>query len=816
MATKLVIVESPTKAKTISKVLGRSYQVRASGGHVRDLPKTKLGVDVENGFEPQYLVSRDKAQTVKDLRELVRNATTVYLATDPDREGEAIAWHISEATGATSGGRKVQRITFHEITPEAIRDAVAHPREIDMQLVDAQQARRVLDRLVGYKLSPLLWKKVQRGLSAGRVQSVAVRLVVEREREIEAFVPVEYWTIEADLCAAAEAARGRPRKEAIFRATLHAIAGKKPELTNEAQAMAVMAALEGATYTVETVKRRETRRNAAPPFITSTLQQEAARKLNFTARRTMQIAQQLYEGVELGKEGSVGLITYMRTDSTQVATVAQEEARTVIAARYGREYVPASPPQYTKKVRGAQEAHEAIRPTAVARDPDSVAPYLTGEQLRLYRLIWQRFVASQMAPAVLDQTTVDIGAGPAAARAPRPYTFRATGSVIKFPGFLAVYREGQDAGDAQDDLDRKALPPLAEADPLALIKLSPDQHFTEPPPRFTEATLVKALEEKGIGRPSTYAPILSTIQERGYVERAEKKFVPTALGRVVNDLLVAQFPDVVDIGFTSQMEEELDDVAEGVREWRGVLGAFYAPFEQEIARVEREVEHISLDKPEPERLGEACPECGKELLIRTSRFGPFVACSGFPNCRYKRSIPKLVGVNCPICQEGQMVEKRSGRGKTFFSCDRYPACTFSTWSRPLPGACPQCGGLIMQGPRSEGAKCSQCPWASREVPADTGQRPVNKGPVVPAAAAEPAAAVAAKPAARARTTKAPAGTATRSRATTSSTKKPAAPKKPPAGKAPPSPRRPAAAAPITPRRPARRAAAEDFLDPTGT
>ncbi len=732
MATKLVIVESPTKAKTISKVLGRAYQVRASGGHVRDLPKTKLGIDTENGFEPQYLVSRDKSQTVKDLRALVQAADTVYLATDPDREGEAIAWHIAEATGARGGGRTVQRISFHEITPEAIREAVAHPREIDMQLVNAQQARRLLDRLVGYKLSPLLWKKVQRGLSAGRVQSVAVRLVVEREREIEAFVPVEYWTIEADLCRADLMGTVKSRKEGTFHATLNAINGKKPELGDSAAADAVMRALDGAQYAVETVKRRETRRNAAPPFITSTLQQEAARKLNFTARRTMQIAQQLYEGVELGSEGSVGLITYMRTDSTQVAHSAQDEARVVIAERYGKEYVPATPPQYTKKVRGAQEAHEAIRPTGPGRDPDSVAAHLTGEQLRLYRLIWQRFLASQMAPAIMDQTTVDIGAGPAGAKAPRPYTFRATGSVIKFPGFLAVYREGQDQGDAADDLDKKALPPLNEADPLALISLRPDQHFTEPPPRYTEATLVKTLEEKGIGRPSTYAPILSTVQERGYVERTDKKFVPTDLGRVVNDLLVEQFPDVVDVGFTSQMEGELDDVAEGAREWRRVLGEFYGPFELEIARAEREVAHISLDKPEPEKLGEACPECGKDLLIRTSRFGPFVACAGFPSCRYKRSIPKLVGVPCPICGEGQMVEKRSGRGKTFFSCDRYPACTFSTWTRPLAGACPQCGGLIMQGPKGEGAKCSQCTWASKDVPADTGRIPHNSGPVVPA------------------------------------------------------------------------------------
>ncbi len=813
MATKLVIVESPTKAKTISKVLGRGYQVRASGGHVRDLPKTKLGVDTEHGFEPQYLVSRDKLKTVKDLRELVKDAGTIYLATDPDREGEAIAWHIVEATGAHGNGRKVQRITFHEITPEAIREAVAHPREIDMQLVNAQQARRVLDRLVGYKLSPLLWKKVQRGLSAGRVQSVAVRLVVEREREIEAFVPVEYWSIEADLCKEVDMpGRGKPRKETVFHAALQAVRGKKPELNNAADAQAVLTALEGAKYVVESVRRRETRRNPAAPFITSTLQQEAARKLNFTARRTMQIAQQLYEGVELGKEGSVGLITYMRTDSTQVAAVAQDEARRVIAGRYGTEYLPASPPQYTKKVRGAQEAHEAVRPAAVARDPDSLAGSLTGEQLRLYRLIWQRFVASQMAPALLDQTTVDIGAGALDSAAPRPYTFRATGSVITFPGFLAVYREGRDAGDEQDDLDRKALPPLAERDPLALIQLSPDQHFTEPPPRYTEATLVKTLEEKGIGRPSTYAPILGTIQDRGYVEKTDKKFVPTQLGRVVNDLLVEQFPDIVDVGFTSQMEEELDDVAEGEREWRRLLGEFYGPFEQEIERAEREVAHITIDKPEPERLGEPCPECGKELLVRTSRFGPFVACSGFPACRYKRSIPKLVGVGCPVCGEGQMVEKRSGRGKVFYSCDRYPACTFSTWSRPLPGACPQCGGLIMQGPRGEGAKCSQCSWTAPEAPADSGRRPVNHQPVVPASELPER-----EPAANGKRPARAAGGSTRpARVTTS--------RKPATGKTAPATRKPAAGRPAAARKTGSGKAAAarvakpagDLFEPTGS
>ena len=829
MATKLVIVESPTKARTIGKVLGRSYRVVASGGHVRDLPKTKLGVDTDNGFEPQYLVPRDKTSTVKNLRTQVQEAGTVYLATDPDREGEAIAWHIVEATGARSGNRKISRIAFHEITPEAINDAVAHPRELDMDLVNAQQARRILDRLVGYKLSPLLWKKVQRGLSAGRVQSVAVRLVVEREREIEEFVPVEYWTIEADLCKrAAEAARlsARWKKDMTFHAVLQSIRGKKPELNTQADAGAVVRALDRADYVVESVKRREARRNPAAPFITSTLQQEAARKLGFTARRTMLVAQQLYEGIELGKDGSVGLITYMRTDSTNVATSAQAEAREVIAARYGAAYLPASPPTYTKKVRGAQEAHEAIRPTTVARDPDSLLPFLSGEQLRLYRLIWQRFLASQMAPALLDQTTVDIGAGAGAEgrTAPRPYTFRASGSVIRFPGFLAVYRESLDAGDAPDDLDKGALPPLDKDEALDLSKLWPEQHFTQPPPRYTEATLVKALEEGGIGRPSTYAPILSTIEQRGYVEKTDKKFVPTDLGRVVNDLLVEQFPDVVDLNFTSQMETELDEVADGDRPWRALLTAFYNPFAQEIERAEREVAHISLAKPEPEKLGEPCPECGRDLLIRVGRFGKFIACSGFPTCRYTRPILTTVGVPCPVCGEGEMVEKRSRKGKVFYSCSRYPACTFSVWNRPIPGACPQCGGLIMVGNRSQGVRCSQCDWTAAEAPPDTGAIPHNNQPVQPADDAGSAQPRTRRPAAGGATNGTKARATTRKATGTGTTKKTAASTttKKPAAKKTTTTKKPATTGTTTRRKPAATNGATDSLEdlfdmePTGT
>ncbi|MEA2575907.1 MAG: topoisomerase, partial [Chloroflexia bacterium] len=581
--TNLVIVESPAKARTIKKYLGRNFTVEASMGHVRDLPKSTLGVDVEHNFNPQYVVPRDKSKTVKDLRQRVQSAKAVYLATDPDREGEAIAWHVREVTGAGSNNQPVFRVEFHEITPHAIQEAVANPRSIDMHLVDAQQARRVLDRLVGYRLSPLLWKKVRRGLSAGRVQSVAVRLIVDREREIEAFVPVEYWSIEADLSK-----RPGGKKKDQFHAALAMVNGKKADLKNEQDAGGIVTALKGAEYVVESVKKREAQRRPSPPFTTSTLQQEASRKLNFAARKTMLIAQQLYEGVDIGPEGSTGLITYMRTDSMNVATIAQQEARAVIRERYGAQFVPGSPPTYARKNPRAQEAHEAIRPTTAGRDPESIKKFLSADQYKLYRLIWQRFIASQMANAILDQTTVDVGAGRPGINT-RPYTFRANGSVVKFEGFTAVYREGHDAGDAEDDLDKGALPLLTEGELLDLLKLWPEQHFTQPPPRFTEATLVKSLEEQGIGRPSTYAPILSTIQDRGYIVKEDKKFLPTELGIAVNDLLVEFFPNIVDVAFTSSMEEELDDIAAGERPWVPVISEMYGPLEENLANAEKTV-----------------------------------------------------------------------------------------------------------------------------------------------------------------------------------------------------------------------------------
>jgi DNA topoisomerase-1 len=702
MAARLVIVESPAKAKTIGKYLGKGYTVRASYGHVRDLPKSKLGVDVDDSFQPQYLIPRDKKDIVKGLKEEAKNADEILLATDPDREGEAIAWHLVSATGIEGTDKKVRRIVFHEITKEAIKEAVKHPRAIDMDLVNAQQARRILDRLVGYKISPILWKKVKRGLSAGRVQSVALRLIVDREREVEKFEPEEYWTIEAELQNTVE--QRKHKKEISFRANLHTVNGVKPELVNQAQAEAILKGLDKAVYEVAEVRQTRSQRKPAAPFTTSTLQQEASRKLNFTSRRSMSVAQQLYEGVDLGKEGSQGLITYMRTDSTNVATVAQEEARQVIADRYGKDYLPETPPVYTKKSKNAQEAHEAVRPTSSLRDPDSIKGFLTQEQFKLYRLIWQRFIASQMAPAQLDNTSVDVKAGPARqAASKRPYLFRATGSVIAFAGFLAVYQEGLDEG-AEDDLNKKALPPLQAGETLKLLSLSPDQHFTQPPPRFTEATLVKTLEELGIGRPSTYAPTLGTIQERYYVVKEEKKFLPTELGLLVNDLVVEFFPEIVDSNFTSTMENELDEIADGEREWVPVLREFYQPFKGSVEKAETEMQKVSL---EPELAGEDCEKCGRPMYVKMGRFGKFIACSGFPECRNAKPILRKLGMLCPKCGEGEVIIRSTKKRRIFYGCSRYPDCDFSVWERPLPEPCPVCSGLMTLSGK-QNAKCTVC------------------------------------------------------------------------------------------------------------
>jgi DNA topoisomerase-1 len=661
----LVVVESPAKARTLEKYLGGDFRVKASMGHVRDLPKSSLGVDVEHGFEPKYMVPLDKRRLIKDLKDSARGANTIYLATDPDREGEAIAWHLMESMELDE--KDVRRVAFHEITEHAVKEAIAQPRGIDMDLVDAQQARRVLDRLVGYRLSPLLWRKVRRGLSAGRVQSVAVRLVCDREAGIEAFKPEEYWTIEADL-----AKRGAQAKKDQFRASLLQRAGKKIGLSNEDQAKAIVAALEGATYVVADVRTRRTARQPSPPFTTSTLQQEAARKLGFTAKRTMAVAQQLYEGVDVRGEGPVGLITYMRTDSLNVATVAQNEARDYIRQRWGKDYVPDKPRAYRTRSRGAQEAHEAIRPTSARRDPAGLRNQLPSEQFRLYKLIWDRFMASQMASAELDQTAVDIAAG--------EFLFRANGSVVVFQGCMVLYTEGRDDEEEKEG----KLPALSKGETLNLIQLLSNQHFTQPPPRYTEASLIKAMEELGIGRPSTYAPTLATIQERRYVERVQgtRQIKPTELGRAVNSLLVDQFPDIVDPEFTSKMEEELDDVASGERDWRPLMNEFYGPFEQRLKEAGESVERVKVADEPTDRL---CPRCGKHnLAIKLGRFGRFLACTGFPECRYTERIQNKTGVRCPKCKEGDLVERRTKRGRVFYGCNRYPNCDYTTWNRPVP------------------------------------------------------------------------------------------------------------------------------------
>ena len=701
MANRLVIVESPAKAKTIGKYLGRAYTVKASMGHIRDLPKSKLGVDTEHDFLPQYLIPRDKSKTVKELKQSVESAREVYLATDPDREGEAIAWHLAHATGLGDNSSKTKRVVFHEITPEAVKEAIAHPRALDMNLVDAYQARRVLDRLVGYNISPILWKKVKSGLSAGRVQSVALRLVVDREREIEAFDPVEYWTIGADLSKIPAGGKKATRKDQ-FRAELFRVRGKKAELANEADSAQVVADLEGASYRVTEVKKRETQRRPSAPFITSTLQQEASRKLNFNARRAMGVAQSLYEGVRLGSEGEQGLITYMRTDSTNVAFVAQQEARGVISARFGPQYVPEKAPLYSRKAKNAQEAHEAIRPTSVRRDPEAIKQYLSPDQYKLYKLIWQRFVASQMQNARLDGTTVDIAAGRPGQEA--PYTFRATGSVIKFDGYLAVYQEGRDEGQT-DELDGKALPPLSQDEPLDLLQLVPEQHFTQPPPRYSEATLVKILEELGIGRPSTYAPVMGTLQERYYITREGKQLRPTELGMLVNDLLVEYFPDIVDTGFTSHMEEELDEISSGSRTWVPVIRSFYAPFEGRLQTAESQMERVKI-KDEP--AGEECPNCGREMVFKIGRFGKFIACPGYPECRTTKPILVRTGVTCPECKQGELVERKAKKGRRpFWGCERFPDCDFTVSSKPVAEPCPVCSGLQVQA--GKGAlRCIVC------------------------------------------------------------------------------------------------------------
>ncbi|MAF85663.1 MAG: DNA topoisomerase I [Dehalococcoidales bacterium] len=697
MKKKLVIVESPAKGRTLGKILGKGYSLKASIGHVRDLPRSQLGVDIENAFTPKYVVPRAKGKLVNELKQAVKTASVVYLATDPDREGEAISWHLAEVTRTDK--TSYRRVIFHEITDEAIKRAFSHPRSIDMRLVNAQQARRILDRLVGYKISPLLWQKVRRGLSAGRVQSVAVRIIVNREREIQQFVPVEYWTIEAEL------AKKIPADKAVaFRAMLVSlIDGTKLNIHNQKEATGISNELKRASYSVVKVKAKKVTRQPAPPFITSSLQQEAWRKLHFSAKNTMRIAQQLYEGLSIGNEGSVGLITYMRTDSTHVTRSAIVEVREFISNKYSSQFVPPHARYFIRSVKGAQEAHEAIRPTKVRREPSLIKPHLTADQFKLYELIWKRMVASQMSAALFDNTTVDIKAKCQDSR--RDYLFRASSSVSTFPGFTILYTEGKDEDEAKKS---HPLPHLEKGDELKLIKLSPEQRFTQPPPRFTEATLIKMLEQWGIGRPSTYAPILSTIQEREYVTKAKGIFQPTELGIVVNDLLDQYFNDIIDIKFTARMEEELDDIASDTREWVNVVQDFYAPFEKSLEKAAQLMEKVKLADEVTE---EVCPECGKPIVIKAGRYGKFLACSGYPECKYTKSYQVKLDVNCPECGS-ELVEKISKKKRIFYGCSNYPNCQFATYLKPLPQPCPRCGGLLTLY-RRKWAKCTKCEYRGK-------------------------------------------------------------------------------------------------------
>ena len=810
MAKGLVIVESPAKAKTIQKYLGKGFSVEASYGHVKDLPKNNLGVDVEGDFDTEYIVIPGKEKVLAKLKKLAKGVDTIYLAPDPDREGEAIAAHLAEELGGDGfDGKKrkkkdadaaeIRRVTFNEITQRAVKEAFDHTRDIDRNLVDAQQTRRVLDRIVGYQVSPLLWDKVRRGLSAGRVQTVALRLIVEREREIKAFVKQEYWTIDAHLAGA---------KPPAFDARLIGKGDEKIEVPNEEESKKIVSFLEGADWTVKSVEKKERRRNATAPFTTSKLQQDSSRKLRFSVKRTMMIAQRLYEGVELGDEGLVGLITYMRTDSTRVSNDALAEVREYIPSQYGPKYLPESANVYKSKQKGAQEAHEAIRPTSVSRHPDEIKKYLQEDEYKVYKLIWQRFVASQMTPAVFDQTVVDIDA----ARGKESYRFRVTGSVLKFDGFLKVYEESKDAKDEEDEALKHKLPELEAGQKLKLKELKPEQHFTEPPPRYNEASLVKELEERGIGRPSTYAAILTTIQERQYVTKLGGKFAPTEIGMVVTDLLVENFKDIFDPAYTARLEEELDDIENGEEKWTDAMREFYEKFQKDLSYAEKHMENLkAMEKPTEEKcercgsplvlkwgkhgsfyacsaydkknpesctftkenpinltdldsadgmqettqeeycencgrpmvlkrgrfgqfmacsgypdckttrrldqgkkipdvpLEEKCPECGRNLLLRHGRYGEFISCSGYPDCKWVKQ--NFIGMKCPECKKGELVEKKARRrGNSFYGCSNYPKCKFTSAYKPMPEKCSKCGHeYLVQKPFLKSGPVIACP-----------------------------------------------------------------------------------------------------------
>ena len=817
MSKALVIVESPAKAKTINKYLGKGYDVEASLGHVKDLPKSKIGIDFDNDFEAEYIVIPGKEKVLTLLRKKAKGASAIYLAPDPDREGEAIAAHLYEELGdggskkKRSTGIPILRVSFNEITQKAVKAAFDHPREIDWNLVDAQQTRRVLDRIVGYQISPLLWDKVRRGLSAGRVQTVAVRLIVEREREIKAFEKKEYWTIDALLSAA---------KPPAFDARFTGIGGEKTEVPNGEESEKITNALRQAEWSVRSVEKRERRRSATPPFTTSKFQQDASRKLRFSVKRAMMIAQRLYEGVELGDEGSVGLITYMRTDSTRVSQDALDEVREMIGSNFGREFLPETPNVYKSK-KDAQEAHEAIRPSSAARHPDSVKQYLQEDEYKVYKLIWQRFVASQMLPAVFDQTTVDIDAV-----SDRTYNFRVTGSVLKFEGFLKVYEESKEGKDEEDEALKHKLPPLEEGQKLTMKELKPEQHFTEPPPRYNEASLVKELEERGIGRPSTYAAIIGTIQERQYVQKIGGKFIPTEIGLVVTDLLVKNFPDIFDLQYTARLEEELDEIEEGKEKWTDAMADFYKRFEKDLKYAQKHMENVKrMEKPTDEKcercgsplvlkwgkfgsffacsaydkedpnsctftkenaidlpdlenadlqettqeeycencgrvmvlkrgrfgqfmactgypeckttrrldqgkkvpdvpLEETCPQCNRNMVLRHGRYGEFVSCSGYPECKYVKQ--NFIGVKCPLCKDGELVEKKARRrGNIFYGCSNYPKCEFTSAYKPVAEPCPECGSPYLLEKNLKAGTFLVCP-NNKKTAADEEEQPKKK------------------------------------------------------------------------------------------
>lgn len=678
----LVIVESPAKAKTIEKYLGKNYKVVASLGHIRDLPKSRMGVNFEENYEPDYITIRGKGPIIKDLKKYAKKAEKVFLAADPDREGEAIAWHLSFILKLDN--KEKNRVVFNEITKDAVKNALKSPRHLDQDLIDSQQARRILDRIVGYQISPILWKKVKRGLSAGRVQSVALKIICDREAEINNFKPEEYWSLNANFI----------QKRKKFQASFYGLDGKKAKLPNNEAVQDVLKKLkQDEEFDVKKVIKKERKRNPYAPFTTSSLQQEAAGKLNFRTRKTMMVAQQLYEGISLGRGGAVGLITYMRTDSTRLSDTAKTEANGLIVKEYGEEYA-ATKLRKQKNNSSAQDAHEAIRATSAMRKPEDIKKYLNNDQFKLYSLIWSRFIASQMKPAVYDTVRVDIEQN--------DVMFRANGSQIKFDGYQAVYKETKKEKD-------NLLPELNEGDRIKLDSLEPNQHFTQPPARYSEATLIKTLEENGVGRPSTYAPTLETIQRRYYVTLKNKRFEPTELGGIVNEIISDYFPDIVDVNFTAELEKDLDSVEEGKREWIEIIDQFYRPFKKDVDKAEEEVEEIEI-KDEP--AGFDCEKCGSPMVIKIGRYGKFHACSNFPDCRNTKPIVKKIGVKCPTCNEGEVVERKSKKKRIFFGCERYPDCEFTSWDKPVGRDCPKCEHYLVEKAtrKQRQVVCSNCDY----------------------------------------------------------------------------------------------------------